>query len=952
MQQHEPLAFQCSGFEVDLAKREFRAHGVPIPLGSRAFEIFETLVRSGGELVTKSDLLSRVWPGVTVGDNTVEVHISAIRKAFGADRQMLKTVSGRGYRLVGDWTAREAGVQSSEFMETPPVAGRTIVTNVPLAASALIGRQAAVQQLCDLMSAYRVVTLAGPGGIGKTVLASEVARRLLPTIDSDVMFVELVSLSDPDLVPSAIAYALDLKLSGSDTSAAAVARAIGNKKVLLVLDNCEHLIDAAAAATETIIHVCPHVAVLATSREVLRIDGEFVYRVPALEVPAEDQEQSPALLEHSAVQLFIARIRSQQTDFEAEAMELPSIAAICRHLDGMPLAIEFAAARAATLGIAEVERHLDDRFTLLSSGRRTALPRHQTLRATLDWSYELLPENERRLLRNLAAFPAGFTLQAADTVAGDGKSTVTPGISNLVSKSLVTLDNGAGDRRWRLLETVRVYAMEKLVDAGEQRNVLHRHAQYYMALFRPFGAEDQLQTALDGIGTYRREVDNLRAALSWAFSPEGDAAMGVELAAIAADFWVAVSLVSDAREWAEAALEHIGDLAGSHFEMAIKCSLGFAMLYAEGPTPKARETMMQVLALAREFDNVEFQQRAIFGLFLFTSRSTALSEASSLAHDFDEAARTHDLKSQTFAAWLVGIATTYAAAHVAASEKLVWAVEQYPIQERRRDIVRFGGDLRASALSHNTVNHLSRGLLDTAARTAHQAVEEARGANHPAVLGVALAWAAGFVFVNIGELDTAKAYSHELMEHAHKHALRPYHAVAVCVRGSIAAERGDPEAGIRDLSASLAEMRQANYLLFYPLFRTRLATIMDSIGRTKESVHEIDETLQLALDVGHKWIVPEILRVKGVLLQRQDPDNGTPSEDLFYRAINQAHGQSALYWELSAAASMTELLLRQGKKSEGQSILAPVYARLTEGHQTPRVLWAKRLLDQLGATPR
>jgi non-specific serine/threonine protein kinase len=551
-------------------------------------------------------------------------------------------------------------------------------------------------------------------------------------------------------------------------------------------------------------------------------------------------------------------------------------------------------------------------------------------------------------LRGLAAFPAGFTLEAANAVAGDARSSIAPGISNLVSKSLVTQDSGAGDRRWRLLETVRVYAMEKLVDAGEQRDVFRRHAQFYTALFRPFGAEDQLQTALDGIGAYRREVDNLRAALSWAFSPDGDAAMGVELAAIAADFWIAVSLVADAREWAAAALGKIGGAAGSRSEMVLKCSLGFALLYAEGPTARAREAMTQVLALARRFDNVEFQQRAIFGLFLFTSRSTALSEASSLAHDFDEAARTHDLKSQTLAAWLVGIATTYSAAHVDASEKLEWAIEQYPVQERRRDIVRFGGDLRSSALSHNTVNHLSRGLLETAARTAHQAVEEARGPNHPAVLGVALAWAAGFVFVNIGELDTAKAYSQELMEHAHKHALRPYHAVAVCVRGSIAAERGDPEAGIHDLSTSLAEMRQANYLLFYPLFRTRLATIMDSIGRSKESAQEIDETLQLALDVGYQWIVPEILRVKGDLLQRHDPESVALSEQLFRRSIDQARAQDALYWELSAAASLTELLQRQGKSSEGRAILAPVYARLTEGRETPRALWAKGLLDRLG----
>ena len=950
MQQNQPLAFECPGWEVDLAKREIRANGIVVPLGSRAFEIAAILVQAAGELVTKDELLSRVWPDVTVGDNTVEVHISAIRRALGADRNMLKTISGRGYRLSGEWKPRHDSGQAASPPAQVSGSNSAVVTNVPVAASALVGRQAAVKQLCDLISAYRIVTLVGPGGIGKTVLASEVARQLLPTIGGDVIFVELVSLSDPDLVSSTIAYALDLKMRGDDTSPAAVGRAIGDRKILIVLDNCEHLIEAAANSVETLTRLCPHVTVLATSRELLGVDGEFLYRVPVLDVPTEESEETGDILGHSAVQLFVTRTKSQQADFELDPAKLATVGAICRHLDGIPLAIEFAAARAATLGIRQVERHLDDRLAFLTSSRRTALPRHKTLRATLDWSYELLPSAERQLLRYLAAFPAGFTLEAASAVSiGASEADVALGISNLVSKSLVVLDNQEGERRWRLLETVRVYAMEKLVEAGEHQGVVRRHAKFVLGFFRPFSVEGGLQSALDSLGRYRREVDNLRSALRWAFSIEGDAATGVELAAVSADFWIAVSLLTDAQEWAVVALQHIDDEAGSLAEMVLRASLGFALLFTEGTNPQAREEMARVLELARQFNNADFEQRAIFGLFLYTSRSTGLAEALSLTHDYEAAAKMQNLEAQAFAAWLVGISQTYAAAHVDASERLEWAIEQYCIPGRQRDIVRFGGDLRSSALSHNTVNLLSRGFLDTASRDAHRAVDEARGANHPAVLCVALAWAAGFVFVNIGDLETAGHYNRELLEHAHKHAFRPYYAVGVCVRGNIAAELGDPEAGIHDLSAGLAEMQRADYTLFYPSFRTRLAMALDAIGRTKESEQVIDQTLTHALDVGYRWFVPEILRVKGELLWRHAPDDAPACEDLFRRSMNQARAQDALYWELSAATSLADLLDRQGRTAAGRAALAQVYARIKEGRDVPRVRQAKALLDRLGA---
>jgi non-specific serine/threonine protein kinase len=946
-QQNEPTVFTCHRWEIDIAKRELRADGLAVPIGSRAFEIIETLVRSAGELVTKDDLIRRTWPGIFVEDNTVRVHISAIRRALGNDRGMLKTVSGRGYQLLGDW---KAGTPlKADTPERVRTATRPFLTNVPVAASALIGREAAVKQLQELLSAYRVVTLAGTGGIGKTVLASEVARRIFPKIESDVFFVELVSLSDSDLVPSTIAYVLGLQLRGEMMSSESVARAIGDRKLLLILDNCEHVIEAAARVAEALIRLCPHTTVLLTSREVLRIEGEFVYQVPALEVPGQHLETSVDILDHSAVQLFVTRTRSLRADFQPQAEGLSVIVAICRQLDGIPLAIELAAAAAATLGVRQVARRLDDRFALLTSGRRTALPRHQTLRATLDWSYNLLSDEERRLLQNLAIFPAGFTLEAATAVLTETESGVALGISSLVSKSLVTLDGSETGRRWRLLDTVRMYSLEKLADSGERGEIMRRLTNFYLALFAPFGIASQLQAAIDDPSAYRREVDNLRAALNWAFSSEGETALGVKLAATATDFWVALSLTAEACEWAEKALMRIGDDAGTRHEMVLRCSLGFALIYTQGSSFRAREVLTRALDLAREFEDYDYQQRAACGLWLFSARAMALSDALGFAREYEEVAQSGDLQSRATAAWLVGIPQTYLAAHDQASERLQWAVDQYPAKRRSLDMIRLGGDLRSSALAHNTVNLLSQGLLDAASRTSKHAIEDARSANQPYVLCVALAWAAGFVSLSLDELDIANEYGEELVDHAYKHGLHPFYAAGICVRGSLAAKRGDPQTGIGLLRAGLAEMQHAKYLLFYPFFWAELALALGKIGSFDDGLGEIDEALRFAADVNYRWFVPELLNTKGELYALSGADDLTLSEDLFRDSMKQASAQKAAFWELSGATRLAELLQRQHRDGEAFAVLSPAYGRLTEGFSAPRVKQAKALLDQLGS---
>src|SRR5271168_3460592 len=541
---------------MDLTRRELRTHGAPVPLGSRAFDIVEVLARSAGELVTKDEIMHQVWSGAVVEESALQVHISAIRKALGSDRGMLKTAFGRGYRLLGAWTIRQERISATPVVLqiVPPT---EFLTNFPPASSELIGRIGAREHLGDLLSAYRVVTLTGPGGIGKSALALAVARSMFPIFQGDGWLVELASLSDPGLVPSAVASVLDLKLGGDEISAEKVSRVIGDKKLFLILDNCEHVIDAAAELVEAIVRLCPRTTMLATSREVLRIDGEYVYRVPALDVPPENQMEPEVILEHNAVELFIARTRTQDPDISLLSENLPAIASICRHLDGIPLAIEFAAARAATLGVQQVATRLDDRFGLLTSGRRTALPRHRTLRATLDWSYELLPDEERLLLRRVAIFSSGFTLDAAAAVMSDRDNAapyVAEGIANLVAKSLIARDTSATSGRWRLLETIRAYALEKLGESGEFERLARRHAEYYRHLFEHAEREWETRPTAEWLADNGREIDNLRGALDWSFSPDGDWSVEIELTAAAVPLWVQLSLMAECRTRVEQSL--------------------------------------------------------------------------------------------------------------------------------------------------------------------------------------------------------------------------------------------------------------------------------------------------------------------------------------------------------------------------------------------------------------
>jgi predicted ATPase/DNA-binding winged helix-turn-helix (wHTH) protein len=483
-------------------ERELRVDGSYAPLGSRTFDLLLLLVNSAGELVTKTEMLSRVWPRTIVEENTIQVHICALRKALGRDRGYLKTVSGRGYRFVAHLsespTVNRAGIVALPSLVDPP-------SNVPAPTSELIGREGLLADVIDLMTEHRLVTLVGPGGIGKTRIGLEVARRSKQTFADGVWLAELATLRDPELVAPAVTAALRLAPIEAGDPADRLAKALAGKSLLLILDDCEHVIEAATHIAEALLAAGPAVRVLATSREPLRSDGERIFRVPGLDVSPESSDDVEEFLSSGAARLFFSRAQSAGLRLSMDRGVAAAAAAICRRLDGIPLAIELAASRVAALGVETVEARLDDRFELLTGGRRTALARHQTLRAAMDWSYDLLREPDRVTLRRLSIFTGPMTFDAVRSVLVDGEvsaNQIMDHIVNLVAKSLVIAEVGGPVARYRMLETTRQYALEKLIEAREFERIARRHARYFCHLFERAEAEGDTRPAADWLARY------------------------------------------------------------------------------------------------------------------------------------------------------------------------------------------------------------------------------------------------------------------------------------------------------------------------------------------------------------------------------------------------------------------------------------------------------------------
>lgn len=529
---------------VDLNARQLRVDGQPAKLGSRAFDLLVALLERHDRVVSKQELLDVVWPGLVVEENNLQVHVMTLRRLLGTSA--IATISGRGYRLTLALTL-EAEASASQ---PAAVAAQPVPAPVP---DGLLGRDALIAQALKLLGedSLRLLTLTGPGGSGKTRLGLRVASLRAAQLDDGAYTVMLAPVRDSNHLMPALAAALGIQESGSTPMAQLVRQFLAPRRLLLLLDNLEHLTDAGLALA-ALLADCPRLQLLATSRAPLRVGGETLLRVPPLALPDGDSlEQRHA---SPAVQLFVQRAAASGRDVAASADEMRAAAEICRRVDGLPLAIELAAARLRVLTPAALAARLQQRLPLLTGGAADAPARQQTLRQTIAWSHELLTLEAQRLLRRLAVFVGGWSLDAAEQVHGEAAGCIDA-LEQLIDHSLVQrVDDVDGDPRYAMLETIREYALEQLAASGEHEAVHERHAQAMLALAR--SSEPQITSAArrPALLRLRAELNNLRGALGWWLQQRKDVQKGLPLAAALAWPWYFEGLFQEGRAWLEAAL--------------------------------------------------------------------------------------------------------------------------------------------------------------------------------------------------------------------------------------------------------------------------------------------------------------------------------------------------------------------------------------------------------------
>jgi predicted ATPase/DNA-binding winged helix-turn-helix (wHTH) protein len=939
-------------FTLSPGERLLTMDGAPVEIGGRSLDLLVVLTEQPGRVLSKRELLKRVWSDVVVEDGSLRFHMAGLRKLLGDGKdgaRYIATQVGVGYAFVAR-VERQAGMGTApapapESLATENAAPLSLPSRLPV----LIGREGDIALLEQRVPDAQLFAIVGPGGVGKTSLAVEMGHRLAERFAGQVAFVDFSMLENPSLVPGMIAGAMGAPVQSEDPLAVMLGH-MRDAPFLLLLDNCEHLIEPVALLVERLIEAAPQLRILATSREPLRVRGEHIHRLDALTCPPEDPALSmEEILSYPAVQLLRDRACAADTALTIDAEAARLMAGLCRRLDGMALAIELAAVRVATHGLHAAAQQLEERFSLGWAGRRTALPRQQTLQAMLDWSYDLLSEAERTVLERLCVFVGPFSVDAALEVVADaalGSDEVVAALDALTSKSLVVPSRARGSGTYRLLEMTRAYARQKLRARGAEafNTAAQRHAGFFLAELEAIATQDE--DVLADPSPLRQQLGNIRSALDWCFGPNdetlGDPRIGVRLAAASTPVFINLSHLVECRNWCARALDVLEEnRRGSALELELQGALGLALMFTRGSSPAAWQALSRALALAEKLDDPWNQLRMLGRLHIFherigdcaittdlAARAVAIAEALRLA-----GAPGHG-EALGVALSLSGISHYLAGDQRQALRDLESALAHCPMFSRNR-MIHYGFDHRSRTIIALARTLWLSGYAERATTLTRQAVSQSLRLDQPVVHCIALIWQVSLALW-VSDFEGAQEALEAFETCAQVNALAPYITAAKGFHAMLALRQGQHEGVVEALEDSLSQLRATRYELLTTPFSIAMARAMLQEGRPHEALSLIDTTIARCGTIGEGFAMPELLGLKAQIAAAlgEGPETAIL---LLQQALATSRQQGNRAWVLPLASALAVPLAESGRRDEAHAMLDDILAETT-GHEDPQDL--------------
>ncbi len=921
-----------------------------LELGARALDILIALASRPNEVVSKRELIAVVWPDVTVEEGSLRFHIAGLRKVLGDGEdgaRYISTLVGRGYCFVAPVTrsASTTGGPGSFERPSPPD------TCLPVRLKRIVGREDSVREIAAELTASRFVTLVGAGGVGKTTVAVAVAHDLLQAFDGAVLFVDFSLLSDPRMVPVSVASMLGMSVQSDDPAPSLIAL-LRERRMLLVLDNCEHVIEDAARFAAQLFLGAPGLHILATSREVLRVEGEYVHRLSPLEAPPEEVALAAELtLRFPAVRLFVERATANGARLDLGDANAAIVAHICRKLDGMALAIELAAGRVGAYGLQQTAALLDERLTLLWPGPRTAPARQRTLQATFDWSYGLLSEPERVVFRRLAVFVGSFTIEAALAVVTNDAvdaAWVFAAIDNLVAKSMVAAIPAGAMMRYRLLDAARAYALDIETDLEERAGLAARHSAYYLRWLDQFATDGRPLFDAARRSAHLGELNNVRAALEWSFGVQGNIETGVRLAAAAAPVFFAMSLLTECQRWSQRAILALNeDALGGRDEMRLQAALALSSMWANRSNDATFAAINRSITIAREQEDRLSQIILMAPLHVFHLITGQFGVSMDYANQVSALTRkTEDVSAVRLARILSGYSYLHAGDHKAARNELEAVLGRTSGDKRKYEQTSSSKTIGADTMGAPILALASAAAPGALAKTLwlqgdpaaareyiNHTIAETAAIGHPITVLVALIHSISVMIWN-GDFDDADHQIRRFIATAERHELNTYVFLGRAFDGQLLITRGQFAVGLNLLQNYSYELKSVRYEMLTTSFNASIAQALKETGDAERALSVIDETIGSVERNGDFFYSPELLRLKAnILLDLPEPLDDL-AEACFAESLAWSRRQGALAWELRTSIDVTKRMASRGEPEKAKAMLAHVRDRFANGART------------------